>query len=51
MNAIEQEEQELINKLNEIKIKKQIYEQINKKIYDTPPLDLKKLMEYQLFSV
>ena len=27
------------------------YEQINKKIYDTPPLDLKKLMEYQLFSV
>jgi|LakMenEpi03Aug12_release.lakeMendotaPanAssembly.Ray.scaffolds.fasta_scaffold04525_21 hypothetical protein len=30
MNAIEQEEQELINKLNEIKIKKQIYEQINK---------------------
>jgi DNA primase len=27
------------------------YEQINKKIYDTSPLDLKKLMEYQLFSV
>ena len=27
------------------------YEQINKKIYDTPPLDLRKLMEYRLFSV
>ena len=27
------------------------YEKINKKIYDTPPLDLRKLMEYRLFSV
>lgn len=27
------------------------YEQINKKIYDTPPLDLRKLMEYRLFRV
>lgn len=27
------------------------YERINKKIYDTPPLDLRKLMEYQLFNV
>ena len=25
------------------------YERINQKIYDTPQLDLKKLMEYQLF--
>jgi|TARA_R110000803_G_scaffold56798_3_gene114226 DNA primase len=27
------------------------YDRINKKIYDTPPLDLRKLMEYQLFKV
>ena len=27
------------------------YERINQKIYDTPQLDLKKLMEYQLFNV
>jgi len=27
------------------------YERINKKIYDTPALDLRKLMEYQLFKV
>ena len=27
------------------------YTRINKKIYDTPPLDLRKLMEYQLFKV
>src|SRR5210317_103921 len=27
------------------------YDKINKKIYDTPPLDLRKLMEYQLFKV
>ena len=27
------------------------YERINKKIYDTPPLDLRKLMEYQLFKI
>ena len=27
------------------------YDDINQKIYDTPPLDLRKLMEYQLFSV
>jgi hypothetical protein len=27
------------------------YERINQKIYDTPPLDLRKLMEYQLFNV
>ena len=27
------------------------YENINQKIYDTPSLDLRKLMEYQLFNV
>ena len=27
------------------------YDNINKKIYDTPPLDLRKLMEYRLFRV
>lgn len=27
------------------------YERINKKIYDTPALDLRKLMEYQLFKI
>ena len=27
------------------------YERINQKIYDTPPLDLRKLMEYQLFNM
>ena len=27
------------------------YETINQKIYDTQSLDLRKLMEYQLFSV
>ena len=27
------------------------YDKINKKIYDTPPLDLRKLMEYRLFRV
>ena len=27
------------------------YERINNKIYDTPALDLRKLMEYQLFNV
>jgi hypothetical protein len=27
------------------------YERINKKIYDTPTLDLRTLMEYQLFKV
>jgi len=27
------------------------YDKINKKIYDTPPLDLRKLMEYQLFRL
>ena len=27
------------------------YDNINKKIYDTPPIDLRKLMEYRLFRV
>ena len=27
------------------------YDDINQKIDDTPPLDLRKLMEYQLFNV